>query len=142
MRRPPLTRLCAAALRRSRLPSRVERASRPLDGPRRLTYVGLVRKRFDLQQFIATYGPTGIVVYLLIFALTILGFFFAIRAGFQIEGTAENTGTLFAAWLAAKVTQPVRIVATAVVTPVVVRFMRGRREASRATPEGDRGDEV
>jgi hypothetical protein len=44
--------------------------------------------------------------------------------GIEVDGAGEATSALFGAWLAAKVTQPVRIAATIVLTPMVANVLR------------------
>jgi hypothetical protein len=73
---------------------------------------------------VAEYGPVALWVYFGIFAVVLAAFAIAIKLGFQTEGAASTAGTLGAAWLATKVTQPLRIVATLAVTPLVMRVLR------------------
>lgn len=86
--------------------------------------------RVNLKQLLAEYGRVAIAVYLVIFAATLLGSWMAIRLGWRPGGVAGNAGTLAAAYLATKLTQPLRIAATVVLTPVVAkvheRVARGR----------------
>ena len=63
------------------------------------------------------YGVIAIAVHYVIFALVIVAFWAAIRAGWQPTGAAGSVGTWTAAYVATKVTQPLRIVATLAVTP-------------------------
>lgn len=75
------------------------------------------------------YGKIAIAIYFAIFFLVIAGFAVAIQMGFKVEGADESSGlglaaTLGAAWVAAKVTQPLRILATLVLTPVVGKLIR------------------
>jgi hypothetical protein len=72
-----------------------------------------------LQDMFVEYGTIALVTYLAIFAVTFAGFAMAIAFGFSVETTAESAGTLFTAWLATKLTQPLRIGAVAVLTPIV-----------------------
>jgi hypothetical protein len=101
--------------------------------------------RINFKQLLAEYGRVALAVYLVIFAATLLGSWMAIRMGWRPAGAAGNAGTLAAAYLATKLTQPLRIAATVVLTPVVARVHeritrgRGRRvDAGAAVPE-DRG---
>lgn len=90
-----------------------------------------------LKALFAEYGQLAIVIYFVIFALTLAGFALAIRFGVQIEGTAGAAGTLGAAWLATKVTQPLRIAGTLALTPVVAALrnrLRGGAPADRTAP--------
>lgn len=98
--------------------------------------------RINLKELLAEYGRVAIVVYLVIFAATLLGSWMAIRMGWRPAGVAGNAGTLAAAYLATKVTQPLRIAATVVLTPLVAkvheRITRGRGkpvDARGAVPE-------
>ena len=83
------------------------------------------------------YGAVGMVVYLVIWVLTVIGFYVAISAGIEIEGVVGESSTLFAAWVAAKVTQPLRIAIVLAVTPVVAALwhrVRGRPIKGVPTP--------
>lgn len=72
-----------------------------------------------LKALFAEYGPLAIAIYLVIFVVVLAGFAVAIRFGVQVEGTAGAAGTLGAAWLATKLTQPLRIAAALALTPIV-----------------------
>ena len=78
-------------------------------------------------------GWTGLTVYLVIFASTLLGFAAAIQFfghgvvttvydyfGVEQDGSAAKAGVLFSAWVLTKIVQPIRIAATFAATPVVV----------------------
>jgi hypothetical protein len=90
--------------------------------------------RRTLKEVLAEYGPVALVVYLAIFAATLTGFGVAIGMGFRPRGVAGGLGTFTAAYLATKVTQPLRIAATLVLTPLVARALsRVRRATTRRT---------
>jgi hypothetical protein len=75
------------------------------------------------------YGVIALIVHYIIFAIVIVGFWAAIRAGWQPTSAAASVGTWTAAYVATKVTQPLRIVATLAVTPFIARLyerVRGR----------------
>ena len=78
----------------------------------------------------AEYGRIAIAVYLSIFAVTMAGFSIAITQGFEIEGASSAAGTLGAAWIATKLTQPIRIGVTLVLTPVIGTFLNRRKNTS------------
>jgi hypothetical protein len=81
------------------------------------------------------YGVIAIAVHYVIFALVIVGFWAAIRAGWQPTGTAGNVGTWTAAYVATKVTQPLRIIATLAVTPFIAKiYERVTGRSGRAGP--------
>jgi hypothetical protein len=89
---------------------------------------GSVKQR--LKDLLAEYGKIALVVYLAIFVLTLSGFAIAIGAGFDVDSAAGSTGVIGAAWVATKLTQPLRIGATLVATPVVAgtwHRLRGRK---------------
>ena len=77
-----------------------------------------------LDDLLKEYGPVAIVIYLVLFVLTVAGFATAIRMGVRMEGAPAGASTLLAAWLLAKATQPVRILATLALTPLVARVVR------------------
>jgi hypothetical protein len=90
-----------------------------------------------LKALFAEYGQLAIVIYLVIFVVVLAGFALAIRFGVQVDGTAGAAGTLGAAWLATKLTQPLRIAAALALTPVVAALrhrLRGTTPAPAAPP--------
>lgn len=88
---------------------------------------------------IAEYGRIALGTYFGLFALTLIGFLVAITMGFSVEGAASGVGAFGAAYLATKVTQPLRIAGTVLLTPIVARFVHRRRpvkaEAPAVSPE-------
>ncbi len=72
-----------------------------------------------LETLFAEFGAIAITIYFTIFGLTLGSFAIALNAGLEVEGVAGGTGTLAAAWVATKLTQPLRIIATLVLTPLV-----------------------
>lgn len=90
---------------------------------------------------LARYGPVALGVYLVIFVLTMAGFWTAIRLGYRPDSVSGTAGTLGAAWLATKLTQPLRIAATVLLTPLLAAGLarvRGRGEGAGASGAGDR----
>jgi hypothetical protein len=77
-----------------------------------------------MQKLLTEYGSVGIWVYFGIFGIVLVGFATAIKMGANVESAAGTAGTWGAAWVATKLTQPLRILATLVVTPFVVRITR------------------
>ena len=92
--------------------------------------------RKTLKQIAVEYGAVAVAVYLTIFALALVGFWAAIRLGWSARGAAANAGAWTAAYLATKVTQPLRIVATVAITPFVARLYNIMRRGS-APPSSD-----
>lgn len=100
------------------------------------------RQRYDA--LVERYGKIAVITYLTIFATVLLGFWAAVSAGadlasgfqklgFDTSGASSQSGTLVVAYAFTKLTQPLRIGATLVLTPLVARAM-GRAPAS---PERD-----
>jgi hypothetical protein len=92
-------------------------------------------KRERLKNLLAEYGKLAIYVYLGIFVVVLAGFAVAIQCGIKVESTTGKAGVLGAAWLATKVTQPLRILAALALTPLVARFLR-RRKPAEDRPRG------
>ena len=82
-----------------------------------------------LKALLPEYGRIALFVYFTIFGLVFLGFWIAIETGVDAESTAGKAGTLAAAYGATKLSQPLRILATLVLTPPVARLVR-RKPAS------------
>jgi hypothetical protein len=101
-----------------------------------------VEVKEKLKALLAEYGPIAIVIYFVIFLAVYLSFYISITGGFQPEGVGETAGTFGAAWLATKLTQPLRILATLVLTPLVGGLIKRYRrtpldEAVAAEVEAD-----
>ena len=77
--------------------------------------------RKTIQKLLVEYGPIAVVVYFAIFFRVIFGFWAAIRFGWQPSTTAGTLGIWTAAYIATKLTQPLRIIATLAVTPLVAK---------------------
>lgn len=95
-----------------------------------------------LKALLAEYGSLAITIYFVIFGVVFAGFAIAISAGFEPEGAAGNAGTIGAAWLATKLTQPLRIGATLLLTPIVAKLRPQRpqptkKETTAESPEPD-----
>jgi len=86
-----------------------------------------------LETLFAEYGAIAITIYFTIFAITLGSFAFALNAGLEVEGVAGSTGTLAAAWVATKLTQPLRIIATIVLTPLVAALLHRLRGTTPQT---------
>jgi len=75
------------------------------------------------------YGKIAIATYLVIFFTVLGAFAVAIKMGYSVEGASGTSGVLLGAWVATKVTQPIRIAATIGLTPLVARVLRKTPEA-------------
>jgi hypothetical protein len=85
-------------------------------------------KMSRLKELLEDYGTVAIYTYFAIFVVVLGAFVVAIKMGIRAESTAGELGILGSAWLATKVTQPLRIAASIALTPVVVRFLRLRKK--------------
>lgn len=89
---------------------------------------------------LAEYGRLALIIYLVLFAAVLAGFAVAIAFGVETASTAGNAGILAAAWLATKLTQPLRILATLAITPLAARGLKAlRREKPPAIAEASPG---
>lgn len=88
--------------------------------------------RAKLEALVLEYGSIAIVVYLAIWLTTWAGFALALATGLEVDTDTSATGVLGvlgAAWVPTKLTQPLRIAATLVVTPLAATLwhrVRGR----------------
>jgi len=80
-----------------------------------------------LKALISDYGPIAICVYLVLWALALVVFFAAVMLGFKPEGATGIGGLLFASWISVKLTQPARIALTAVLTPIIAKWLPSSR---------------
>ena len=85
------------------------------------------------------YGTIAIGTYLSLSILTIIGFSVAIGIGWEPSTATGVLGVIFAGWVAAKATLPIRILITLGLTPgvafVVTRLRRKATDASPADPQ-------
>lgn len=79
-----------------------------------------MRKTF--KNLLAEYGVVAVVLYFAIFFLVLFGSWFAARAGFAPASMSGKAGTFLGAYIFTKLTQPLRIAATVVLTPLVARL--------------------
>ena len=87
-----------------------------------------------LNALLVEYGKVALVVYLVIFAITLTALIIGAATGFDVEGTAEGVGLVAGVWAMLKITQPGRIALTAVLTPFVARLWRRRTGAAPQAP--------
>jgi hypothetical protein len=80
--------------------------------------------RKTLQQILAEYGSVAVVVYLALFVVVLGAFWAAIHLGWRPESVTGSLGAFTAAYLATKVTQPLRIAATLGLTPLVAALWK------------------
>lgn len=100
----------------------------PTPAPTKPSY----RERFN--HLLAEWGSLVLWVYFSIFAIVLVGFVVAIKLGFGVEGAAGTAGTLGAAYVATKLTQPLRIAATLVLTPALAALLKRARKRRASIP--------
>lgn len=92
-----------------------------------------IKARFE--QIKKEYGKIAIGTYLVLWASVLIVYALAIKMGFESKialptGDWEigggKTGILFGAWVAAKASQPIRIVLTILLTPFIASILRRR----------------
>ena len=86
-----------------------------------------------VQNLFSEYGRTGIIVYFSIFFLTLFGFWTLLTVGVDIRtwsyfSSLGDVGALGLAYAATKITQPIRIALTLILTPVVARIFSSNQE--------------
>lgn len=92
--------------------------------------------RKTAQRLLSEYGAAAVVVYFALFFAVLFGSWAAIGAGWRPSGALGRVGAFTAAYVFTKLTQPVRIGATAVLTPLAARAwerITGRRRSPAAT---------
>lgn len=80
--------------------------------------------RRTLKEIFAEYGAIAVAVYLALFTLVLVGAYFAIQLGWTPGSGAGKAGAWTAAYIITKITQPLRIAATVVLTGFVGRLWR------------------
>jgi hypothetical protein len=96
--------------------------------------------RQRLKRLLAEYGRLALYTYLVLFVVVLLGFAGTIHLGVHTESTAGKAGLWGAAWLATKVTQPLRILATVALTPLVAQVLKRRKKSVPVDGTADVGE--
>jgi uncharacterized membrane protein AbrB (regulator of aidB expression) len=84
--------------------------------------------RKTLKSIMAEYGAIAVVVYLALFAAVLVGSYFAIRLGWTPGSVTGEAGIWAAAYVVTKIAQPLRILATVLITTFVGRIWDNRRQ--------------
>ena len=84
----------------------------------------------QIQALFEEYGSAAIAVWLVVFAGTFLVFFGLVQAGVDPAGAVGSAGTVGAAYVATRLTFPIRVIARVGITPVAVRWYRRFRARS------------
>ena len=91
--------------------------------------------RKTLKHVFTEYGAVALVLYLTIFFLVFAGVWLALQAGWSPTSTAGKAGGVAAAYIITKITQPLRIAATVVLTPFIARLYERIRFKKKAVTE-------
>ena len=97
-----------------------------------LTSLPTIMNKERLKALLTEYGTLALYIYFAIFALVLVGFALAIQLGVKVESVAGKAGIWGTAWLATKVTQPFRILATLALTPLVAQLFKIRKKKQPA----------
>ena len=89
-----------------------------------------------LQVLMADFGKIAIYTYLVLSLATIAAFSVALGFGMAPTSASGVGGVIFAGWIAAKATMPLRILATLGLTPLVATLLRRHKR-----PSDDDGDD-
>ncbi|RYZ09786.1 MAG: hypothetical protein EOO73_02580 [Myxococcales bacterium] len=92
--------------------------------------------REKLKALLEEYGRVAIWTYLVIWLTVLAGFAIAISAGMNVSTTTGGAGVLLSAWVATKLTQPLRIAGTLAATPVIASLLKKYRRPAAPSPEG------
>ena len=90
--------------------------------------------REKLKVLLEQYGRIAIYTYLVIWLAVLGGFIIAISAGLSVATKTGGAGVLLSAWLATKLTQPLRIAGTLAATPLVAAALKKWRKPSSTAP--------
>jgi hypothetical protein len=93
--------------------------------------------REKLKAHLEEYGRVAIWTYLTIWLTVLAGFIIAISAGVPVSTTGGGAGVLLSAWLATKLTQPLRIAGTLAATPVIAAVLKKWRRRSEPAAQPD-----
>jgi hypothetical protein len=97
--------------------------------------------RERLKALLAEYGRVALYTYLGLFVLVFAGFALAIAAGIQVESAQGGAGVLGMAYVATKVTQPLRIAGTLALTPLIAsginRLRRSKAGEAKQNTSGE-----
>ncbi|MEP6506640.1 MAG: hypothetical protein ABJC63_00330 [Gemmatimonadales bacterium] len=85
-----------------------------------------------LKEVLSEYGAIAVVVYLVLFGAVLIGSYFAIRFGWTQRTVAGSAGIWAAAYIVTKLTQPLRIAATVLLSAFIGRLWERRRKPENA----------
>jgi len=96
----------------------------PEQPPPKRTLKARLKEQFD------EYGKIAIITYLSLSFLAIIGFSVAIGMGVEPSDATGVLGVIFAGWIAAKATMPIRILITLGLTPAIAALVVRKKRAT------------
>src|SRR4051812_44649186 len=90
-----------------------------------------------LGKLMAEYGNVALYTFLSLSLLAIIGFSIAIGVGVAPSSASGVIGVIGAGWVAAKLTLPLRLLATFALTPLVAALVRKRKTPVTEKATGD-----
>lgn len=88
-----------------------------------------------LRKILAQYGTIAVVIYLVLHTVVLFAFYLAIKMGWTPEGIAGEAGIWTVAYILTKLTQPIRLGLTVLLTPLTARLFNspaGSADPSKA----------
>jgi hypothetical protein len=90
--------------------------------------------RQRLRRFFLEFGALGLAVHYVVYGLVMLGFALSIGSSRTLRESSGTLGIWAAAYVAAKLTMPVRALATVALTPLLRALIRRPRKAVEGLP--------
>lgn len=90
-----------------------------------------------LGKLMAEYGNVALYTFLSLSLLAIIGFSIAIGVGVAPSSATGVLGVIGAGWVAAKLTLPLRLLATVALTPLIATLVRKRKTPVPDEATGD-----
>jgi len=117
----------------------------PVVEPKAAEAVSLPVKKLSLKErlkaTVTEYPKVAIITYLACSAIAVAGFSIAIGIGAEPSTATGVIGVIGAGWLAAKVTVPLRILATLALTPPIAALVTRHKKALPPEPPDDDDDD-
>jgi hypothetical protein len=113
--------------------------------PKAAEAVALPPKKLSLKERLKAtfteYPKIAVIIYLACSAVAVAGFSIAIGIGAEPSTATGVIGVIGAGWLAAKVTVPLRILATLALTPPIAALVNRRKKNKPPAPDDDLDDD-
>ena len=87
-----------------------------------------------MRRFFLEFGALGLVVHYCVFALVLTGFALSIGRNHTLRASSGTLGVWAAAYVATKLTMPLRALGTVALTPLLRALIRRRRKPAEPVP--------